>query len=265
MCESYFRHENDDYYTAASITGGPWDPTLQHGGPPSALLVHAAEEAAAAAGRTEVTAIRYAAEFLGPVPVGTVQARAEVVRAARSAVLVDADLSAAGRTCLHARIWLAQHADTADIAPARDAERVPDGLPDVAARFPYGESIEWRALRGSLAEPGPGTTWARPRVPLLPERRMTGLQRAVLIGDSASGLSGELDWNRWTFLNVDLDVHLARPVAGEWVLMEAATQLGPTGTALARGTLSDVTGPVGSTAQTLLLARRANSGGTLSG
>jgi hypothetical protein len=57
-------------------------------------------------------------------------------------------------------------------------------------------------------------------------------------------------------MNVDLDVHLARPVVGDWLLMDAATQLGPAGSALARSTLSDARGTVGSTAQTLLLAPR---------
>ena len=69
-------------------------------------------------------------------------------------------------------------------------------------------------------------------------------------------MSAELDWDEWSFLNVDLDVHLARPLVGEWVLMDAATQLGDHGAALARSTLSDTRGVVGSTAATLVLAPR---------
>ncbi len=254
--ELYFWHENDGSYLASPATAGPWDPRLQHGGPPSALLVHAAEQAALAAGREDVTALRFAAEFVGPVPVTSLRVRAAIVRSARSGVLVDAELAAAGRTCLHARVWLLRRADTADVAPPERPRPVPDAAPGIGAAFPYGESIEWRAVRGSLAEPGPGTTWARPRIGLLPGQTMTGLQRAVLIGDSASGISAELDWAAWSFLNVDLDVHLARPVVGEWLLMDATTLLGPSGAALARSTLSDGSGPVGGTAQTLLLAPR---------
>src|SRR5690242_16070807 len=108
MCESYFRHAIDDSYQASPATAGPWDQRLQHGGPPGALLVLAAENIAVAAGRTDVTAVRYAAEFVGPVPVTTVQVRASLVRSARSALLVDAELTAGGRACLHARIWLAR-------------------------------------------------------------------------------------------------------------------------------------------------------------
>jgi hypothetical protein len=256
MAEAYFWHKNDGSYTASAATGGPWDPGLQHGGPPSALAVHAAEAAARAAGRDDVSPLRYAAEFLAPVPVGSLKVITEVVRSARSGVLVDAELAAGGRTCLHARVWLLRRADTADVAPPVDERAVPDAAAGIGASFPYGESVEWRAVRGSLQEPGPGATWARPRLELLPGQPLTGLQRAVLVGDSASGISAELDWSAWSFLNVDLDVHLIRPVIGEWILMDAVTQLGPAGSALARSTLYDVRGPVGSTAQTLLLVRR---------
>jgi hypothetical protein len=245
-------------YRADRSTGGPWDPGLQHGGPPGALLVHAAETTAAAeTGRTDLIALRYAAEFVGPVPVAEVVVSAQVVRAARSAVLVEASLRSADRICLQARVWLVRDADTAGLTPPASAVADPpagqDGLGSV---FPYGESIEWRLLRGGLDQPGPGATWARPRLDLVTEYRMSGLQRAVLIGDSASGLSAELDWAQWSFLNVDLDVHLARPVHGDWLLLDARTQLGSHGSALAASTLSDLTGPVGVTAQTLVLAPR---------
>lgn len=262
MTDAYFaplaESAGSGRYLADASTGGPWDPGLQHGGPPNALLVHAAERLAAAeTGRTDLVALRLAADFVGPVPVAEVSTAARIVRAARAAVLVEVGLSAAGRDCLQARVWLVRVADTATIAPALVQQpEPPDGLPGLGARFPYGDSIDWRALRGGLAEPGPGTVWARPRQPLLPGREPSGLQRAVLIGDSASGISAELDWARWSFLNIDLDVHLARPVAGEWLLLDAATQLGPHGSALARGSLADAWGPVGTTAQTLVLAQR---------
>jgi hypothetical protein len=50
---------------------------------------------------------------------------------------------------------------------------------------------------------------------------------------------------------------LAAPLLGDWVLLDAETQLGPSGSALARSTLSDRHGRVGTTAQTLVLAPRS--------
>jgi Thioesterase-like superfamily len=243
-------------YLARPETGGPWAPDLQHGGPPNALLVHAAQRLAhAETGRADLLGMRLAAEFVGPVPVGEVATEARIVRAARSAVLVETVLRAGGRDCVHARVWLVGDRDTTAIAPPASAPaEPPDGLPGLAASFPYGDSIEWRLVRGNINQPGPGAAWARPRIDLLDGQRLSGLQRAVLIGDSASGVSSALDWSQWSFLNIDLDVHLARPVVGDWLYLDAATQLGTNGSALARSTLADVCGPIGATAQTLVVA-----------
>jgi hypothetical protein len=62
-----------------------------------------------------------------------------------------------------------------------------------------------------------------------------------------------LDWSSWSFMNIDLDVHLARPLHGEWVCLDAETQLGPSGTGLARSLLSDLEGPCGVGLQTLIV------------
>jgi hypothetical protein len=242
-------------YLGGAETGGPWAAELQHGGPPNALLVHAAERLATAeTGRTDLLGVRLAAEFVSPVPVGPVTTTASIVLAARRAVLVETVLRAAGRVCLHARVWLVGDRDTASLAPPLGAPaEPPTGLPGLGASFPYGDTIEWRAVRGDIDEIGPGIVWARPRIALLEGRELSGLQRAALIGDSASGISAELDWSVWSFVNVDLDVHLIRAVVGDWLYMDAATQLGPNGAGLARSSLADRCGTVGATAQTLLV------------
>jgi len=242
-------------YHSDPATAGPWAPHLQHGGPPVALLVAVAEQLVAGhAGRTDLVALRTAAEFVGPVPVTDVTVEATVARSARTAALVDATLVANGRVCLHARVWLVLHADTSQVAhPVPPPSDPPSGLPNLDASFPYADSIEWRLIRGGLHVPGPGVVWARPDRPILAGLTMTSLQRACLVGDSASGISAELDWTQWSFLNIDLDVHLARPMTGDWLQIDAATQLGPSGSGLARSTLSDLSGPVGATLQKLVV------------
>jgi acyl-Coa thioesterase superfamily protein/acyl-CoA thioesterase superfamily protein len=246
-------------YESDASTGGPWSPELQHGGPPNALLVHAAEQAAAAhTGRSDLVALRTAAEFVGPVPVAQVEVLTSVVRAARSAVLVEASLRAHGRECLRARIWLVRSASIPDIAapPVPAAAAPPDGLRRMPGSFPYAATIEWRSVFGGIDELGPSRMWTRPTVPVVDGHEATSLQRAALVGDSASGISGELDWGVWSFLNVDLDVHLARPMVGEWIEMDARTILSPTGSGMARSELSDLAGPLGATGQTLVVERR---------
>lgn len=263
MPHAYFvlNHESPSRcdYASDPATGGPWRADLQHGGPPNALQVHAAEQVARQESQhADLFAVRLASEFVGPVPVADVSTTARVVRKARAAVLVETSIEAAGRICLTGRVWLVAGADTSAIAADPDpAPRPPTDYPPMAdTGFPYGRTIEWRSVFGGLAEPGPARVWTRPTVPLLAGESMSALQRAVLVGDSASGISAELDWAAWSFANVDLDVHLTRPVVGDWLLIDAETHLGPGGYALARSTLSDEHGLVGSTAQTLLVTPR---------
>lgn len=261
MDDSYFTPVDGDHraarYLAGPLTVGPWDERLQHGGPPNALAADVADRAVRAeTGRTDLVGLRIAADFVGPVPVGELEVRAELRRTARSAALVEVTLAAAGRACLLTRVWFVRAADTAALAaPLGDPAPVPDGgQHGLDVDFGYGSSVEWRLVHGRMGTPGPAAAWARPRTDLLPGRPATGLARVALIADTASGISAELDFTTWSFVNVDLDVHLARQVDGEWILMDAATQLGPSGSALTRSTLSDVRGPLGAGLQTLVVA-----------
>jgi len=218
-------------------------------------MVAAAEAAAISeTGRTDLLALRLAAEFVGPVPVADVTVTARVVRAARTAVLVETSVAAEDRECLRGQVWLVRVDDTSAIAPALDPESpLPTTPPDPPSGIPYIDSIEWVEFVGGLNTPGPGAAWARPRLLIVDDLPLSGLQRAALVGDSASGLSSELDWSVWSFLNVDLDVHLGRPMHGDWLHMAAATRIGPAGSGLARSVLSDVRGELGCTAQTLVV------------
>jgi acyl-coenzyme A thioesterase PaaI-like protein len=242
---------------ATQATTGPWSPRFQHGGPPSALVVRTAEQVAATAtGRTDLIALRLAAEFVGPVPVGEVSVTARVVRSARSASLVEATLAASGRICLTGRVWLL----AAEAPPEGVVLTAPGEVPDRpmlwgALSFPYSDQVDWRAVSGAAGTPGPAVVWARPRIPLVAQEPLSGLQRAVLLADSGSGVSAELDWATWSFMNVDLDVHLSRPLSGEWVRLDARTTLGTTGAALTSSTLADLRGTVGAALQTLVLRR----------
>ena len=82
------------------------------------------------------------------------------------------------------------------------------------------------------------------------------MSRALLVADSGNGLSAMLDVRAFMFINVDLNVMLHRDPEGEWLLMDAVTEIGPGGTGVAASTLSDLAGPVGRGAQALLVAPR---------
>jgi hypothetical protein len=238
--------------------GGPWSDDLQHGGPPTALLVRMAERLAAhATGRHDLMAMRVAAEFVATVPVADLTVTARISRFARSAVLVSAELFDAGRCCLQARIWLFGR-PTPDRTPDCDSNAPADPPGSAAAfagwTFPYMRHLDWRLVSGAADGPGPAAAWVASRVPLIEGEQLSSLQRAALIGDSASGISAELDWNAWSFANVDLDLHLLRAAGGDWLLLDAITLLGD-GAAMTRSVLSDPVGVLGGGLQTLLVRR----------
>jgi hypothetical protein len=118
-------------------------------------------------------------------------------------------------------------------------------------------AMEWRYLRGGgLDTPGPAAAWVRSTIPLLPGLELSPMSRALLIADSGNGISALLDPARYLFLNVDLRVALHRDPAGEWLLLDAVSSIGPDGRGVAASTLSDLAGPCGRGQQTLLVAPR---------
>lgn len=117
----------------------------------------------------------------------------------------------------------------------------------------YLSAMEWRIVHGAFGEPGPGTAWARSRVPLVPGEPDTPLVRALTLADSASGIGSQLDLAKWLIINTDVTVALHRDPAGEWLCLDASLDASPGGSALCHGTLADRSGEVGRVMQTLLV------------
>ncbi len=207
---------------------------------------------------------RFTCDILGPVPVGEVEVKARLARAGRSVELLEATLRADGRIAAVARAWRVLRTTGPPVAarfapapalpgPSRVTPHVK--LPNGMAHG-YLSAVEWRPVHGAFGEPGPATVWARLRHPLVPDEQTGPLERLLALADSASGVSGELPLDRWQFINPELSVHLHREAVGEWVCLDAATAISTGGAGLATAVLSDREGPVGVSAQTLLVTPR---------
>jgi hypothetical protein len=120
----------------------------------------------------------------------------------------------------------------------------------------YISQVEWRFVAGRFEEPGPCQVWARPLLPLLPGEEPSPMCRTLILADSGSGISMALDPMAFIFINVDLTVILQRDPVGEWLLLDAITTMGGSGTGLAETRLSDIAGVVGTGIQTLLVSPR---------
>jgi hypothetical protein len=249
------------------LTRGPWDPGLQHAGPPAALLARAIEaQSAIADGQT----VRLAYDILSPVPIAPLRLTARTLRPGRRVELLEASLAARAapdRPLMRVTAWR-MRAEAVETPPgAREPEPPPPppetGRPGVFSAWlddvAYHRSLDWRFVSGEFDSPGPATVWTRLKAALVAGEPATPLQRLLVMADAASGVSAALDWTTHSFVNVDLGVHLLRAPEGEWMAMDAVTRIGPDGAGLCTSTLSDAGGGVGATTQSLLVAPRQGS------
>lgn len=259
----------DGGYLATALTIGPWDPRMQHAGPPAALLAREVERASAIpAGQT----VRLTYDILGPVPVGPVRLRADVVRPGRRIELIEGALTGEdGRTLMRVAAWRMR--TDSDLRPAEltdpgtdltDTHPLPPLPEDSRAEEPdffsqdvaYHRALEWRFAAGTFNGPGPATAWTRPSCTLVAGEEITPLQHLLVMNDAASGISAVLDWTRATFANVDLSVALRRQPRGEWLGMAASTVLGDAGSAQCFADLYDTEGRIGRSSQSLFVDAR---------
>ena len=252
----------DDGYLATALTIGPWDPGLQHAGPPAALLLREAERASGIDGGQTV---RLAYDIFAPVPVGPVHVRTSVVRPGRRIELLEAMLSAEDeRPLMRLSAWrMRSRTDgpSPDVPAAHPAAAGPEQSRREDAAFfseeiAYHRALDWRFATGSFNSPGPASAWTTPHCTLVAGEPMTPLQHLLVMTDAASGISAELDWTKATFANVDLLVSLHRPPRGEWLGMDAVTTLGGTGAAQCNAVLFDAEGAIGRSAQSLFVEPR---------
>jgi len=270
---AFYERVGRDSYQATSATIGPWSADAQHGGPPSALAALALERHEP---DSRQRLARVCVDILRPVPVGKLSLRTRMVRPGRRIALVETVLEADGQEVLHARGWRTERPSgpvpqVRDGLPAGPVPETGDGeAPDIFTRQQHGylAMIEWRfqpadfaAATGDQPAPSqqpttqrPRAAWTRPRLPLLAGEESTPMARTLLVADSGSGVGAALPASAFTFVNVDLIVIAQRDPVGEWLLLEASTQIGADGTGLASTRLADQAGSFGRGMQTLLVA-----------
>ncbi len=257
---AYFLPLGDGRYRPTDATTSPWDAAAQHGGPPTALLATAMDEALAAPG---MRLARITVEFLGPIPRRDLSVETRVLRPGKRIMLSEASMTVDGRPVAIARAW---HIATG-AAPPADTRRPTNDVPPLPAEqeqifFPgltdwgYGESIEWRFVHGGLDQPGPGAVWTRLRIPLIDGQPRTGLQHMLVVADAANGISIELPIASWLSIPTGITATLLRHTAAEWVYLAAESDVGSDGIGITLGQLADSAGSLGQVSQPLLVAGR---------
>jgi hypothetical protein len=256
---------------ATDLARGPWDPHAQHGGAPAALIMRAFE---GQPGGEELILARVTYELLRPVPLGSLEVSAEIVRPGRRVQVLEATLRREdGVEVMRARGLRVQRASGADAgasgAGARGAAMPDDGGfagPEAGrgaeffssgARMFSTDAMDIRFLSGSFLELGPATAWFRLRCPLVAGEDPSPLQRLAAAADFGNGISAVLPWDSNVFINPDLTIYLERAPVGEWFLLEAQTRIGHEGVGITDSLLYDELGRVGRATQALLVTARA--------
>jgi hypothetical protein len=255
--DAFYMPLGDDRYRPTRATESPWDPSAQHGGPPAALLAHVIDDTVPEGLRLA----RVSVDFLGPVPLQDARVEAGPVKPGRLVHLSEARLVVGGRAAVIARAW---HIATGARPPVVSEPVLPPVLPEPTDQryFPgldtwgYGEAIEWRFTHGGYDVPGRADVWTRVRIPLVAGAPMTGLARALIVADSANGLSAVLPMTQWLSIPPGMTTTLLREPVGEWTHLACRTRLADDGVGIAHGDLSDRDGPVGEVSQPLLVRAR---------
>jgi hypothetical protein len=258
--ESFYRNRGHGRFESTSATAGPWSKKTQHAGPPSALLGRALERLP---GRPGLRVARVTLEIPRPIPVGDLEVRARIARAGGRTELLTGEITSNGQPVLLATAWRVA-VSPADTPPLRP-EPPPPPLPGPQPRHTmagahldgYIAAMEWR-FDGTAGfdTPGPGTAWARQRIPLLAGEQDSPLSRTLTLADSSWAVAFELDHQRQFVINTDVTVALHRDPAGEWLCLRSATAASPNGSGVAVGQLHDGLGDCGRVLQTLLIADR---------
>ncbi|WP_101947144.1 thioesterase family protein [Mycobacterium sp. 3519A] len=259
----YRRLPADGEFSVFESTDGTrsnWDPEIQHGSPPLALMTKLIEEMAAGSG---LRVGRATLDILGAIPVAPVKVRTWIERPGKRISLMMAEMTAAradgtDRAVARVSAWLLATSDTSDVAtdrypPLVEGEAVPVPHSWVGAKG-YLETVTWRR-QPDTGETG-NVVWLSPLVPLVDSEPTTGVQRLAMVVDSANGAGAALDPEQFVFMNTDTVVHLHRLPAGDDFALRARGSIGPDGIGVTTADLFDRQGFIGTVAQTLLVQRR---------
>ncbi|MDQ4501187.1 thioesterase family protein [Sinomonas sp. ASV322] len=236
---------------------GAWNEREQHMAPASGLLAHALERHEPREGM-RIARISY--EILGLIHAGECEIATTTLRPGRTIELIQSELSAKGRVAIRATAWRLIQSDTSAVAafedplipPIEDCERW-----DGTTEWPGGYIRSLKMYQAPHHRSGSGTVWIHTPYALIDGVESADWVRLMGLVDTANGIATRVPPgpNSWAFPNVDLQIHLYREPAGEWLGIDNAVTFGADGIGLTSSVLHDSEGPFGRAEQILTIRR----------
>lgn len=253
----YYESLGNGLYRSTIHAQGAWNPHEQHMAPASGIMADALLRHEP---RDDVRMARISYEILGLIPGGTFEVTTSTLRPGRTIELVQAELTAAGRVAIRATAWRIITSDTSAIAAVEDEPMpAPDECKpwDGASVWPGGyiSSLEMRIAEGH--RPGSGRVWIRTAHPLTDREDSSDVARLMGLVDTANGIAARVPPGKdsYIFPNVDLQIHMYREPAGEWLGLDNRVSFGSDGIGLTSSVLHDHSGPFGRAEQILTLRK----------
>jgi hypothetical protein len=248
-----------EVFESTDYTRSNWDPDIQHGSPPLALMTKLIEELAGDGARIG----RVSMDILGAIPVAPVRVRVWVERPGSRISLLAAEMVAArpggsDRAVARASAWVLATSDTTDVSTDRfppltegEADPVPHSWEGATG---YLQAVSWRRQRE--LDNGSAVVWLSPLAHLVDTEGMTQMQRLALVVDCANGAGAAIDPADFVFMNTDTAMHLHRVPVGNDFALRARGSIGPDGIGVTTAEIFDGQGFIGTCAQTLFVQRR---------
>ena len=254
MSRAYYRDLGDGRFESTEWTEGAWSPDEQHMAVATGLTVRELERIPGGEGKR---LCRISLDILGMIHQGECTIATRVLRPGRRVELVEAEWRSKDRPTIVARGWRLATDDTTEGAGTEDEpmphpdEAEPVGHMD-AWEGRFLRTLEYRTLPGW--RPGRGRVWLRTDTTLVAGEPTSDLARMMGMTDVANGLAPRVaPGGVWSYPNVDLQLHLHRAPAGEWLGVDVRQQYGTDGIGLTSSVLHDLDGPFGRAEQILLV------------
>lgn len=240
---------------ASPHTAGPWDPSMQHGGAPTGLITHIAENLPS---DNPMLVTRLTVDMKRPIPLGELEVKTEITRQGRNIQAADITLIANEKEVCRAAI----------LKIREDAHEMPEDTRPPPNPYKPGmtqhEVVRFKGFNDGIkifeAEDAPShmrrAAWFHISRPFFADQPTTPTMRGAATGDYCNGFGSGLDFNKWSFINADLTIHFARKPVGENIMLAANAWIGPDGRGLGYGELADEHGFFGRAVQSLVIGKR---------
>ena len=238
---------------------GAWNPHEQHMAASTGILTHELEHYMP---REDMRIGRISLDIFGLIHFGEFSISTRSIRGGRTIELIEATMSANGKTCIVARAWRMLTSDTSEVAGLEDTPIIsPDNLPiwDGLQHWDGGfiRSIFTHADPQNLE--GKGIVWITTEVAMVADstetvQPTTDFVHLMGLVDTANGIVPRIhqpDEIKWLFPNLDLQIHLHRKPQGKWLGLQTVQQIGADGVGLTSSILHDEKGAFGRSEQIL--------------